>query len=112
MATSSLTGCFPSGKLYWGIECADGWFDLIETIFKLINWELKHDDKCEPVEVKQIKEKFGQLRFYYAGGNEAISNYVTFAESFSGLICEKCGNKARLDNSSGWYSTLCNGCKK
>lgn len=63
-------------------------------------------DECTQVEVRQVKEKFGALRFYYDGGDEYISGLVSMAESMSGITCEECGAPGETGG-SGWITTLC-----
>jgi hypothetical protein len=58
------------------------------------------------VTLDQVKEKFGTLRFYYTGGDEAIDGMVRMAESMSGCTCEVCGNPGRRVG-GGWITTLC-----
>jgi hypothetical protein len=66
-------------------------------------------DIPEPVEqvvATQVKEKFGDLRFYYTGGDALIDGVVRMAESMSGRTCEECGAPG-THSSSGWIRTLC-----
>ena len=58
------------------------------------------------VVVSQVKEKFGSLRFYYSGGDEAIDGMVRIAEGMSGCTCEECGAVGK-GRSGGWIRTLC-----
>lgn len=58
------------------------------------------------VEVHQIKEKFGGLRFYYGGGDEQIAGMVRMAESWADVACEECGAIGQR-RSGGWIRTLC-----
>jgi hypothetical protein len=54
----------------------------------------------------QVKEKFGTLRFYIQAGTAAHYNYISFAESMSGVTCETCGRPGkRLGR--GWIYTAC-----
>lgn len=106
--------------LSWGLECGDGWYDLIDSLCKAIKNRLdniewsNHSRKSRGEEllpipditITQIKEKFGTLRFYYVGGDSAIDHLIDFAEIMSGKICEVCGNKGTLQ-SEGWCSTRC-----
>lgn len=62
--------------------------------------------KLDWIEVNQIKEKFGGLRFYYSGGNNEISGMVTMAESWAAHTCETCGDRGE-HRSGGWIRTLC-----
>lgn len=87
------------------IECDDGWFDLIdhlcEKIQRRVEWK-----KIEPFVCAQVKEKFGTLRFYGNGGDDVTDAYISFAESFSGRICETCGSPGKV-RGSGWFYTSC-----
>ena len=58
------------------------------------------------ITASQVKEKFGGLRFYTNGYNEAVSAMISMAESMSYRTCEVCGNPGRSNN-YGWISTLC-----
>lgn len=62
--------------------------------------------KLDWINIAQIKEKFGGLRFYYDGGDDEISGMVRMAESWAGHTCEECGNKGER-RSGGWIRTLC-----
>jgi hypothetical protein len=92
----------------FGIECDDGWYDLLDTLCGQIQWYLDHnaDEDTEQVTVAQIKEKFGTLRFYENGGDLYIAAYIQMAQSMSALICEVCGNRGVL-RGGGWIKTLC-----
>jgi len=59
-----------------------------------------------PVTIAQIKEKFGQLRFYYDGGDTKVAGMVSFAEFLSSTICQNTGNRGSLCKRGSWYSTL------
>ncbi len=56
----------------------------------------------EQVVAKQIKEKFGTLRFYYDGGDDYIRGLESMAASMTTRICEECG-------SPGCYRTATEG---
>jgi hypothetical protein len=59
------------------------------------------------VKIDQIKEKFGELRFYYSGGDEQVAGMVRFAEYLCSKTCEVSGEKGELCSSNGgWYKTL------
>ena len=80
----------------WDIERAE---DIIKNgidVTPKLNW----------IEVNQIKEKFGGLRFYFSGGDDHISGMVTMAEVWAGHTCETCGEKGK-HRSGGWIRTLC-----
>ena len=58
------------------------------------------------VVARQLKEKFGTLRFYYSGGDEYISGVVDMAEAMSATTCEVCGDVGYA-NDGGWIRTRC-----
>jgi hypothetical protein len=74
--------------------------------------EVMNDGIVEPskyvkyVEVHQIKEKFGGLRFYYEGGDDQVHGMVRIAESWAAHTCETCGERGKLRH-GGWVRTLC-----
>ncbi len=90
----------------YGCECSDGWLELIaELIQELV-------DAGWTREIRQIKEKFGGLRFYADGlphsGIEIVGKY----ERRSFTICEICGStdQVRLCGTR-WVKTLCDQCQ-
>lgn len=101
----------------YGLECGDGWFDLIDTLCKNIqhhvNWKIERipEEEREGFQVvaTQIKQKFSALRFYYNGGDDYIAGLIQMAESISGTVCEVCGEKATI-RTKGWMTNLCNSC--
>ena len=109
----------------YGIECGNGWSDIIESLCFMIAQQERNIEgnnkyraskgeqpvEYEPFRFTQIKEKFGGLRVYYYGGNEYTRGLVGMAESWSYHTCEKCGEKGK-PNKKGWIMTLCDNCKK
>ena len=64
-------------------------------------------DEVPQVIIGQIKEKFGELRFYYDGGDDYIAGLVDMAEVMSYHICEDCGNPGMLRQDLRWVKVLC-----
>lgn len=101
----------------YGLECGDGWFDLIDTLCRNIqhhvDWKIKNlsEEEKEGFQVvaTQIKEKFGSLRYYYNGGDDYIQGMIHMAEAMSSKICENCGEKATV-RTKGWIKNICNSC--
>jgi hypothetical protein len=87
------------------ISCGDGWFTIIDNLCAEINFYLKKNTEITYTP-KQIKEKFGGLRFYYSGGDDEISGMVSMAEAWAGNTCETCGAPGK-SRSGGWIKTLC-----
>jgi len=94
----------------WGLECGDGWYNLIDSACAIISYEIKYN-KCPPVQFTQVKEKFGGLRIYYTGGNEFTSGVISTVGYLSQTTCETCGNPGKQTN-EGWIRTLCEPCRE
>jgi hypothetical protein len=95
---------------YGGFAVGAGWYPILETlcanIQSHIDWRVKQGKDIAQVEVNQIKEKFGGLRFYYSGGDDEISGMVRMAEAWADIACEECGAAGKR-RSGGWIRTLC-----
>jgi len=95
---------------YGGFCIGEGWWPIIEllcsNIQSHIDWKNKKTFQVEQVVVRQIKEKFGGLRFYYDGGDDEISGMVQMVESIASITCETCGAPGK-SRSGGWIRTLC-----
>jgi hypothetical protein len=101
----------PNYPIIYGIECLDGWFDLLDILLGDIQNYLKHSEN-KSFEIFQIKQKFGGLRFYYENGDKVIDGIVRFAETMSLYICEICGTNQNLGKTSGWIIICCEDCSK
>jgi len=96
----------------WGFECGDGWYSLIDTLCGLLQWDIDHN-KHKQIEVVQVKEKYGTLRFYTDIQDDKQSGMITFAEYLSGTICEKCGSNLGVGQTKGsWIYTRCKKCMR
>lgn len=106
---------FPKGPLTWGFEHGEGWTDLVAELCQNIDARLRQDPGAR-FRVKQVKEKFGALRFYYELHDasdvtrRAIRGLVDAACAESESICERCGRLATLTQRNGWLSTQCREC--
>lgn len=108
----------------FGIECGDGWYNIINALcFQIqnhIDWNnsqrkrllennlynVSIPDEISQVTVSQVKEKYGDLRFYYEGGDSKIDGMVRMAEAMSAVTCEVCGDVGKM-RGHGWYYTAC-----
>ncbi len=83
-----------------------GWRPLVAAIYDFIE---VHD---QTVEVLQVKEKFGGLRFYVRESqNPQTREVISKAESASYTTCDRCGAPGSIHNSSGnWVKTRCARC--
>jgi hypothetical protein len=94
--------------MFWGFACSDGWYNIIYTLCSLIQIHQKSQKPdYKPVVVRQVKEKFGTLRFYYYGGDDTVFGMVAYAEAISGMTCEDCGDKGTIDRKKLWVRTVC-----
>jgi hypothetical protein len=67
-------------------------------------------EEPSPVVAEQVKEKYGDLRFYYRGGSKEDRGVVGMAEAISGRTCEVCGNAGKI-RGTGWLSCRCDRCE-
>lgn len=117
----------------YDFSIGEGWMPLVETLAARIQWaidsrrerlaqlerqsernqeaidrlagELRHLDESPP-RILQVKEKFGELRFYMSGGLAEFREWIAFAEDYSSSICERCGRRA-VRKTRGWVRNLC-----
>lgn len=107
---------FPTGPLPWGFEHGDGWCNLIETLCARLDTILQAEP-CASIRMKQVKEKFGGLRFYYElhdASDEMVNGIrqaVNLAAAASKHICERCASPASVDKKASWLSALCDRCR-
>ncbi|MCW6512851.1 hypothetical protein [Lichenifustis flavocetrariae] len=96
-------------------EVPVGWHRLVEDLMARLVTTLAGEPGIRLI-VRQIKEKFGGLRFYYRLAPEidrenptakAIRALVDEAESKSLHTCDTCGSAGLLREGSGWYATRC-----
>ena len=88
------------------IACLPGWLDLIDELCGTLKTYLKAHPEVPEVRVRQVKEKFGGLRFYYSGGDTACREVVAAAEQRSLSTCEVCGQTGTLGGER-WLSVRC-----
>ena len=88
--------CFPVGE---------GWRPLVE---KLVDDIIAIDPD---IDVTQVKEKYGGLRFYVLYGDDAVFDLISKAEDESLKICERCGTRDNVSTKGGWLMTLCDRCR-
>ena len=72
------------------ISIASGWENLVRALCRNLQ-ELPQGERLQAV---QVKEKFGQLRFYldtYPGNRKRIDRMVRDTERRSKNVCEECG---------------------
>lgn len=84
--------------MHWGLAVDDGWYTLLDAACSLI--------QGSNVVAKQVKEKFGTLRFYVSGGTAFDDGVIQAAEALSSTLCEVCGSPGYIVHDA-WVRTLC-----
>lgn len=95
----------------WGFSCGDGWFTILDNLCSIIKFHLEQYPDVPKVRAAQVKEKFGNLRFYYDGGDEFIRGLVQMAEAMSATTCDRCGSVGTTGG-KGWILTRCGNCQE
>ena len=97
----------------FGVECSDGWFELIFKFSEQIENEIKKIPKKERKHyyVTQIKEKYGGLDINFSCCTDKMFDLSIEANDESYTICEWCGQPGSMDEQFGWMITLCDMCK-
>jgi hypothetical protein len=92
------------------IECDNGWLNLVSNLTSMVEDE---NSRVKNIQILQIKEKFGGLRYYISNETQFISGAICLAELLSFNICEICGNSGTKRNmNKGWLKTICDNCFK
>lgn len=99
-------------ELFWGFEVGDGWRVILSDLLAEIAAVIGDPDAHPDFKISQIKEKYGELRFYIravpAAQADAIDAAVLRAEARSRLTCETCGAPGELRaTGSGCLYTAC-----
>jgi hypothetical protein len=103
----------------FGYECGKGWYPLIEEAQKIVDeWNELHKDGLDTwggykLEFVQVKEKWGELCIYLNFYPDKLYDKLLELSERSRHICEECGETegATLENTHGWYMTLCPECR-
>jgi len=77
-----------------------GWHKLLEILY---------DAMPKDTVVVQVKEKYGQLRFYTSGTTEQFHDLIDVMSWASECMCENCGKVGQLLQ-YGWWKTRCPKC--
>jgi hypothetical protein len=96
----------------FGFECGQGWSGLLEKLFNDLSQILR--PRGDQIEIRQIKEKFGTLRVYWAGAvdnhtDALIEDAILLATFRSEVTCDVCGDSGQMRrNGFGYYHVACN----
>jgi hypothetical protein len=90
--------------MFFGFTCGDGWFNPIDGLCAYLQ-SLTDERGAPQVVATQVKEKFGQLRFYVKyittenGGLDITEKQraaIEFAEFMSARTCDVCGKRGEI----------------
>ncbi len=95
----------------------DGWLELIDDRLSDAETILEKHGWIDRAVIKQIKEKFGELRIYIRPRGEDEAYPDKLAAEMEGLrrvtadnsahTCEICGDDGEIGNFGGYYQALC-----
>ena len=94
------------------IECGQGWECLYSPLISYIQNYNEGKPTDEQIQIVQIKEKFGGLRFYVNNATEELNDMINKAEDESYHVCEICGSRENIGYTQGYIQTLCHKCVK
>lgn len=114
---------FSGDSIFWSYV-TEGWVGIVDKLLGDID-KLLSDEEARKLEIKQVKEKFGTLRFYSSYPDDddddddeareptradairsAILALVRAAEAESEVTCETCGQPGILRETQ-WRSVKC-----
>lgn len=82
-------------SMRWGFQCDDGWYELIRSLSRqLTEYADTHPDSI--VEVSEVKEKFGWLKFHLTEADENTKKIIEHACMRSRTTCELTGQSGIL----------------
>lgn len=110
-----------SGRIYdlydsFFCDVGNGWYSVLYGLCQELT-EV-YEKAGIPVDIVpvQIKEKFGELCFYFKTSNvnqslnKAVTEIVDKWEEKSTTVCEQCGKNGELRSDLSWVLTLCDKC--
>ena len=97
----------------FGFECGDGWYEIIrelsEKLYPLIEKSRQKlfDEFDFHPKASQVKEKFGELRFYMDCATDEMYDLINEYEDRSSKVCEICGKPGEIDYKEKWLACRC-----
>jgi len=83
------------------VECGPGWLPLVEQLFQQIQEYIDIHPEVDALQVSQVKQKFGGLRVYYHGGDQACVALIEQAALRAKATCEICGSNGSVREAGG-----------
>lgn len=99
------------GKDKFYFYVGKGWHSVIHDLCAKIEDLNNKKYKEDPIVVEQIKEKFGELRFYTNRTPVDVEVLISEANNKCSILCEECGDSGERMKINGWFKVLCEKCK-
>lgn len=93
----------------WRNDVSIGWRHLFDLMCDELLAEIKKSGCYATFELDEVKSKFGELRIYSSGGNDATDRIIDKWCAISGYVCESCG-KPEVRTTKGWVMPVCYKC--
>lgn len=108
----------PEGVNWHGVR--EGWLDIVDDMCGALQDYTDHYKRHEngqvftPGQVTcfQVKEKFGELRFYTNGTNMYQDGIIAMAEHLCSDTCTHCGSREDVKLKGGWIEPVCKDCRE
>lgn len=92
-------------------DMPDGWRKAFsEMMMEELREALVEENFLDGFRILEIKEKWGELRFYTNCYNDKIERIIQKYTTLSRNICIHCGKPDTYMTGSGWYSPVCEEC--
>ena len=87
------------------------WLPIVDKLTGIIVCRRKRLG-IEPLQIIQIKSKFGGLRYYCISTDDIEDKWIQKAEKICKNTCEICGTKTKVEQHQirSWVWTLCDKC--
>lgn len=98
------------------IQCHEGWSDLLNGLLHTLQNHQDSNPQMSRIRICQVKEKWGELRVYFSGGDAFCMGAIALATQLSLATCEVCGRagtmigerwvKVRCDHHVDWVPVV------
>jgi hypothetical protein len=94
--------------MYWGFQCGDGWFEIIDDLCAEITRQV-NAGTMPPLVAAQVKEKSGYLRFFIRDhfnrdANPEAHRLIELAQKRAERTCQYCGSELEPHHTQPWGS--------
>lgn len=99
----------------FGIQCEDGWYDIVDRLSAKLEHELVSLAKSGVAESALprpvlVKEKYGTLRFHLDQPTPSMRDAIEAAQQESATTCEMCGEPGMMRQGT-WLRVRCDECE-